>query len=359
MNRHGFVSGTTGSGKSVTLRLIAEELSKQGIPCLVTDIKGDLGSIGEKAEKPSEKIEGWKARTFPTQKWDVFGIEGKPLNATVEEVGDLLLGRMLDLNPTQTGVLSVVFDLAAELGKSVKTLEHIMEAIDYLTSKTYKMTAKRVQHISPASAGVVQRKIFELKRHGGNSFFGNTAISLDSFLKTKKEQGVINILEARQLVQFPTLYAAVMAWVLTKLYNELPEVGNLDKPKFIVFIDEAHLLFEGVDKRLLKKIEQCIKLIRSKGVGIFLITQSPSDIPDPILSQLGNRIQHSLYSFTPRENRSVKAIADSFVPNLSIDTEREIKTLGVGEALVSFLDECGKPQPVEKVKIRLPQSRIT
>ena len=358
VNRHGIISGLTGVGKTTTLRVVVEELSKIGVPCLVTDIKGDLSTIAERGETPAEKIAGWKPHTFPTHFWDVFGKSGEQLQTTIEELGTLLLARMLELTAAQATVLSVVFDVAASMGKKVMSLDHVLEALRYLRSTSYKLRGEEFGTIPGNSVSVIQRKIFELRRQGGESFFNSSGFSLEKMIQTKRGEGVINILHSVELVKYPRLYATFVIWILTKLYDELPEIGNPEKPKFVLFIDEAHLLFSGIQKNLLEKIQQAIRLIRSKGVGVFLITQNPADIPDCILGQIGNRVQHSLFGYTPRERRNIKVTAESFPPNDTLDIEHDLTSMAVGEALVSFLDASGRPQPTEKVKIRLPQSKI-
>ncbi|HNC59532.1 MAG TPA: DUF853 family protein, partial [Leptospiraceae bacterium] len=353
-NRHGIIAGMSGSGKTVTMRVLLEQFSKHGIPVLATDIKGDLSSISNKSEQ--RKSSDWKPYQFPVKFWDVFGKSGENLQATIDELGVLLVSRMLGLTEAQSSVLSSVFDLADKLGKKVASLDHILSALKYLTSAGYKISGEEFGIMSSSSVGVIQRKIFELKRNGGDKFFNDSGFCLDKLIKlNKRSEGVINILNSVELVKFPTIYATFVVWILNKLYDELPEVGNLDKPKFAIFIDEAHLLFGGIQKSLLSKIEQAVRLIRSKAVGVYLITQNPADIPDSISSQIGNRIIHNLSGFSTRERRNIKTIAESFPQNTMLNAQDEIISLATGHALVSFLDQNGKPQPVEKVKINLPQ----
>lgn len=352
-NRHLIISGQTGTGKTVSLRVFAEEFSSHGIPVIVTDIKGDLHSIS----KVGKKVKGRETTKFPVQFWDVFGEKGKKLQTSVESLGSMLLAKMLDLNPTQASVLDIVFKVAKDGGMRLINLNDVLAVLNYLGSY-YQKSEKKVGNISPTSVGVLQRKVINLQGEGGDDFFSMSDFCLDNFLKNKEDKGIINVLDAVELVKYPTLYSTFVLWILSKLYNELPEVGNLELPKAMFFIDEAHLLFSGTEKRLFEKIQQYVRLIRSKGVGVGFITQKPTDIPEAVLDQIGNKVQHGLMGFSPKSFSVMKAVAGGFPINPYIDTLVELGSLGTGEALVSFLDADGKPQPVEKIKVRMPYTRL-
>ncbi len=366
VNRHGCITGATGTGKTVTLQVVAEALSGIGVPVFMADVKGDLSGLAQ-AGAPSPKMDerlkmlGVEAPQWtpcPVTFWDVFGEQGHPVRATISDLGPLLLARMLNLNDTQEGVLQLVFKIADDNGwllLDTKDLRAMLQQVgdnagDYRTS---------YGNISAASIGAIQRGLIAIEEQGGDQFFGEPMLNIDDLLQTDAAgKGVINILAADKLMNSPRLYAVFLLWLLSELFEQLPEVGDLDKPKLVFFFDEAHLLFNDAPKPLLEKIEQVVRLIRSKGVGVFFVTQNPLDIPDTVLGQLGNRVQHALRAYTPRDQKAVKAAADTFRPNPAIDTAQVITELGVGEALVSFLDEKGRPNIVERAFILPPASRI-
>jgi len=366
VNRHGCITGATGTGKTVTLQKIAQSLSEIGVPVFMADVKGDLSGIA-KAGAPSEKmgarLAALKLETpqwagCPVTFWDVFGEKGHPVRATVSDLGPLLLARMLNLNDTQEGVLQLVFRIADDNGLLLldsrdlrAMLQHVGDnAADFKTS---------YGNISAASIGAIQRGLIAIEEQGGDQFFGEPMLNIDDLLQTDaRGRGVINILSADKLMNAPRLYAVFLLWMLSELFENLPEVGDLDKPKLVFFFDEAHLLFTDAPKALLQKIEQVVRLIRSKGVGVFFVTQNPIDIPDTVLGQLGNRVQHALRAYTPRDQKAVKAAAETFRPNPALDVSQVITELGVGEALVSFLDEKGAPRMVERVFILPPASQL-
>ncbi|NHZ92378.1 DUF853 family protein [Massilia sp. CCM 8733] len=366
VNRHGCITGATGTGKTVTLQVIAEALSGIGVPVFMADVKGDLSGMakaGAASEKMAKRLgalgvdaPAWAA--CPVTFWDVFGEAGHPVRATISDLGPLLLARMLNLNDTQEGVLQLVFKIADDNGlllldtKDLRSmLQHVGDnAADFLT--TYG-------NISAASIGAIQRGLVALEQQGGDRFFGEPMLNIDDLLQTNAQgKGVVNILAADKLMNAPRLYAVFLLWLLSELFENLPEVGDLDKPKLVFFFDEAHLLFSEAPKPLLQKIEQVVRLIRSKGVGVFFITQNPLDIPDTVLGQLGNRVQHALRAYTPRDQKAVKAAAETFRPNPALDTAQVITELELGEALVSFLDEKGRPNVVERAFILPPASQI-
>lgn len=366
VNRHGCITGATGTGKTVTLQVIAQALSDQGIPVFMSDVKGDLSGIskaGELNDKSRARLEKFGLPEpvlsgSPVTFWDVFGEKGHPVRATVADMGPLMLARMLNLNDTQQGVLQLVFKIAddnklllLDLKDLRSTLQHVGDnAADYKT--TYG-------NISAASIGAIQRNLVAIEEQGGNQFFGEPMLNIDDWMQTDaKGRGVINILAADKLLNVPNLYAIFLLWMLSELFDNLPEVGDLDKPKLVFFFDEAHLLFTDAPKPLLQKIEQVVRLIRSKGVGVFFVTQNPLDIPDTVLGQLGNRVQHALRAYTPRDQKAVKAAAQTFRANPELNVETVITELGVGEALVSFLDEKGRPNVVERAFILMPGSQI-
>ncbi|RJG03448.1 helicase HerA-like C-terminal domain-containing protein [Noviherbaspirillum sedimenti] len=366
VNRHGCITGATGTGKTVTLQVVAQALSGIGVPVFMADVKGDLSGMA-KAGAPSEKLSkrlaglGLEEPQFgacPVTFWDVFGEQGHPVRATISDLGPLLLSRMLNLNDTQEGVLQLVFKIADDNGLlllDIKDLRAMLQnvgdnAADYRTA---------YGNISAASIGAIQRGLIGIDEQGGDRFFGEPMLNIDDLLQTDAAgRGVVNILAADKLMNSPRLYSTFLLWMLSELFENLPEVGDLDKPKLVFFFDEAHLLFSEAPKQLLQKIEQVVRLIRSKGVGVFFITQNPLDIPDTVLGQLGNRVQHALRAYTPRDQKAVNAAAETFRPNPALDTAQVITELGVGEALVSFLDEKGRPNMVERAYILPPASQI-
>jgi DNA helicase HerA-like ATPase len=366
VNRHGCITGATGTGKTVTLQKIAQSLSEIGVPVFMADVKGDLSGIakaGAPSEKMAKRLETLKLDApewagCPVTFWDIYGQQGHPVRATVSDLGPLLLARMLNLNDTQEGVLQLVFRIADDNGlllldtKDLRAmLQHVGDnAADYKTS---------YGNISAASIGAIQRGLIAVEEQGGDQFFGEPMLNIDDLLQTDaRGKGVVNILAADKLMNAPRLYAVFLLWMLSELFENLPEVGDLEKPKLVFFFDEAHLLFAEAPKALLQKIEQVVRLIRSKGVGVFFITQNPLDIPDTVLGQLGNRVQHALRAYTPRDQKAVKAAAETFRANPSLDVAQVIGELGVGEALVSFLDEKGTPQIVQRAYILPPGSQL-
>ncbi len=365
-NRHGCITGATGTGKTVTLQVIAQALSDIGVPVFMADIKGDLSGLaapGATSPKMEERLKMLKVEApawaaAPVAFWDVFGEQGHPVRATVSDLGPLLLARMLNLNDTQEAVLQVAFRIADDHGwllldsKDLRTmLQHVGDnAAEFRTS---------YGNISAASIGAIQRGLIGIEEQGGDRFFGEPMLNIDDLLQTDAHgKGVVNILAADKLMNSPRLYAVFLLWLLSELYEHLPEVGDVEQPKLVFFFDEAHLLFDDAPKALLDKIEQVVRLIRSKGVGVYFVTQNPLDIPDSVLGQLGNRVQHALRAYTPRDQKAVKAAADTFRANPAMDTATVITELGVGEALVSFLDEKGRPSIVERAYILPPASRI-
>ncbi|MFZ5863629.1 MAG: helicase HerA-like domain-containing protein [Nitrospirota bacterium] len=365
-NRHGLIAGATGTGKTVTLRVLAEQFSRIGVPVVMADVKGDLSGLaqpGAEHPKVSERVQKLGLKDFafapcPVVFWDVFGEQGHPLRATVSDMGPLLLGRLLNLNETQGGVLSAVFSFADEQGLLLLDMKDLRALLQHaaVNAKTLKA---RYGNVTSATVGAIQRGLLALEEQGGDRFFGEPALDLNDLMRAGLDgRGVVNILAADKLFQAPTLYATVLLWMLAELFENLPEVGDPDKPKLVVFFDEAHLLFADAPKALQDKIEQVVRLIRSKGVGVYFVTQTPLDIPDAVLGQLGNRVQHALRAFTPRDQKAVKAAAQTFRDNPKLDVESAITELGVGEALVSFLDEQGRPSVVERALVRPPASRL-
>ena len=379
-NRHGLVTGATGTGKTVSLQVMAEGFARAGVPVFAADIKGDLSGIAEVGEakdfivkRATEMNLAFQPDQFSTVFWDVFGEQGHPVRATVTEMGPLLLSRMLDLNDVQEGVLNVAFRVADENGLTLidmKDLRALLDAIvpaggkkgpddDVDPLDAIRKAAQGFGNVSKATVGTIQRQLLVLENQGASKFFGEPALALKDFMKTDSEgRGMINILVADKLMQSPKLYATFLLWMLSELFEELPEVGDLAKPKLVFFFDEAHLLFTDAPKALMDKIEQVVRLIRSKGVGVYFVTQNPIDVPDKVLAQLGNRVQHALRAFTPRDQKAVAAAAQTFRPNPKLDTARVIMELGKGEALVSFLEGGGTPSMVERVMIRPPSARI-
>lgn len=365
-NRHGLVAGATGTGKTVTLQTLAERFSRIGVPVFLADVKGDLSGIsapGEEHPRIMERVRqlglaDFRFAPYPVVFWDVFGRLGHPLRTTISEMGPLLLGRLLNLNETQSGVLTLVFKIADDDGLLLLDLKDLRAMLQYVGDNA-KNFATRYGNVSAASIGAIQRGLLALEEQGGDAFFGEPALNLDDLMQTdEKGQGVVNILVADKLIHAPKLYATFLLWLLAELFERLPEVGDLEKPKLVFFFDEAHLLFNDAPKALLDKIEQVVRLIRSKGVGVYFVSQNPLDIPEAVLGQLGNRIQHALRAFTPRDQKAVKAAAQTFRSNPKLDVEAAIMELGVGEALVSLLDEKGRPGIVERAFILPPESRI-
>lgn len=365
-NRHGLIAGATGTGKTVSLQVLAESFSRQGVPVFMTDIKGDLSGIS-KTGVPNDKIKArveklglthYTNRGFPVCFFDVFGERGHPLRTTITEMGPLLVGRMLNLNDTQEGVLNIVFKIADDNDLLVLDLKDLTTILEYVGNNREKFITS-YGNISAASVGTIQRNILMLEEQGGDKFFGEPAFDIFDLMQTNSEgMGVVNILAADKLMQSPRLYSTFLLWMLSELFEELPEAGDLEKPKLVFFFDEAHLLFDEAPKVLLDKIEQVVRLIRSKGVGVYFVTQNPLDVPDDVLGQLGNRIQHALRAFTPRDQKAVKAAATTFRSNPVVNVEEVITQLGVGEALVSFLDQKGIPSMVERAFILPPSGQI-
>jgi uncharacterized protein len=365
-NRHGLIAGATGTGKTVTLRVLAEQFSHLGVPVFMADVKGDLSGIaraGGDHPKVAERVktlglEGFPYQASPVVFWDVFGKAGHPIRATVSEMGPLLLSRILNLNEIQSGVLSLVFKVADDNGLLLLDLKDLRAMAQFVgdNADTFKV---QYGNVSKASIGAMQRNLLALQEQGAESLFGEPALDFDDLMQTDaKGQGTINILAADKLMQSPTVYATFLLWLLSELFERLPEVGDLPKPKLVFFFDEAHLLFADAPKLLEEKIEQVVRLIRSKGVGVYFVTQNPLDLPDTVLGQLGNRVQHALRAFTPRDQKAVKAAAETFRVNPKLDTMKAITELGVGEALVSMQDEKGVPTMVERAWVMPPQSRL-
>ena len=366
INRHGCITGATGTGKTVTLQVIAEALSAAGVPVFMADVKGDLSGLAQ-AGVPSEKTAArlkerglpepeWRAA--PVTFWDVFGEKGHPVRATISDMGPLLLARMLNLNDTQQGVLQLVFKIADDNGLLLLDGKDLRAMLQHVGDSAASFKTE-YGNISAASIGAIQRGMLAIEEQGGDHFFGEPMLNIDDWLQTDAAgRGVINILAADKLMNAPRLYATFLLWMLSQVYEHLPEVGDLDKPKLVFFFDEAHLLFDEAPRALLQKIEQVVRLVRSKGVGVYFVTQNPLDIPDTVLGQLGNRVQHALRAYTPRDQKAVQAAASTFRPNPALDTAQVITELGVGEALVSFLDEKGAPLMVERAFVLTPGSRI-
>jgi DNA helicase HerA-like ATPase len=364
-NRHGLVAGATGTGKTVTLQILAQGFSDAGVPVFAADVKGDLSgisAIGAPNEKMLARAAAMnleiKPAAAPTVFWDLFGEAGHPIRATVSEMGPLLISRMLELNDVQEGVLSVVFRAADEAGLLLLDLKDLQAALAHAAENAKDLSA-RYGNISPATIATIQRGLLVLEDQGGTNLFGEPALQLSDIMRTDAAgKGYINLLAANKLIANPRLYATFLLWLMSELFEELPEIGDPDKPRLVFFFDEAHLLFRDAPRPLLEKVEQVVRLIRSKGVGVYFITQNPADIPDTVLGQLGNRIQHALRAYTPADQRGLRAASDSFRPNPTFDTAEAIQALGVGEALVSVLDEKGAPTVVQKTMIRPPNSRM-
>jgi DNA helicase HerA-like ATPase len=361
-NRHGLIAGATGTGKTVTLKTIASSLSDAGVPCFLADVKGDVSGVavaGEPTDKLAARlhalgIDDMDFHACPTRFWDVYGEGGTPVRATVSQMGSACMARILDLTDVQTGVLSIVFHVAADQGLALIDLKDLRAMVASVgqNAATYRTT---YGNVSTASIGAIQRSLLSLEDAGGDVFFGEPALDINDWLATDDAgHGYLNVLDCTRLVQSPLLYSTFLLWMLTSLYETLPEVGDQERPKVCFFFDEAHLLFDDASKALVQKVEQVVRLIRSKGVGVFFITQVPSDIPDPVLAQLGNRVQHALRAYTPSDQRAVRAAADSFRANPAFDTAEAIGELATGEALVSLLDADGKPGVVERAKVIAP-----
>lgn len=363
-NRHGVITGATGTGKTVTLQRIAEGFSTRGVPVFMADIKGDLTGVTQ-AGGGNPKVDERNTllgitpvfEGFPATLWDVFGAQGHPLRATASEMGPLLLSRMLDLNDTQEGVLSIAFKYADENGLLLLDLKDLQSLVQYVGENADDFTVK-YGNVSTASIGAIQRGLLQIDEQHGDLFFGEPAVKLDDFIQTVDGKGVLNLLAADQLINSPKLYSTFLLWLLSELFESLPEAGDLDKPKLVFFFDEAHLLFADANPALIDKVEQVVRLIRSKGVGVYFVTQNPADIPEKVLAQLGNRVQHALRAYTPQEQKGVKAAATSFRVNPKIDTETVITELGVGEVLISTLDEKGIPTVVDRAFVVPPVGHI-
>lgn len=365
-NRHGLIAGATGTGKTVTLRKLAEAFSDDGVPIFLVDVKGDLSGLvqaGTFSGKIAERIEQFQLggesylAGYPVSFWDVFGETGIPLRTTISEMGPLLLARLLNLNSTQEGLLNLVFRVADDQGLLLIDLKDLRAMLKHIAEnrQAYQL---EYGNVSAASVGAIQRALLALENQGASHLFGEPALNLEDWLQTREGRGVINVLNSEKLINSPKMYSAFLLWLLSELFEQLPEVGDPDKPKFVMFFDEAHLLFDGAPAVLVDKIEQVVRLIRSKGVGIYFVTQNPLDLPDSVLAQLGNRVQHALRAFTPRDQKAVKAAAETFRSNPAIKVSEAITALGVGEALVSFLDEKGMPSPVEIATIYPPKSQL-
>jgi len=364
-NRHGLVTGATGTGKTITLQTLAENFSKIGVPVFMADVKGDLTGIAQTGQLPDKVAKILADRGLaapaptacPATLWDVFGEQGHPVRATVSDMGPLLLARMLGLNETQSGVLSIVFKIADDNGMLLLDLKDLRAMLQHVGDNAKQFTTE-YGNISAASVGAIQRGLLQIEEQGGDKFFGEPMLDIGDFMQTVDGRGVVNILAADKLLAAPRLYATFLLWMLSELFETLPEVGDLDKPKLVFFFDEAHLLFADAPKVLVERIELVVRLVRSKGVGVYFVTQNPLDIPDSVLAQLGNRVQHALRAFTPRDQKAVKATATTMRANPKIDIEKAITELAVGEALVSLLDEKGRPSVTERVYVLPPGSRI-
>lgn len=364
-NRHGLITGATGTGKTITLQSLAEGFSRMGVPVFLADIKGDLtgitqaGVVGDKlaAILKDRGLDTPEPVACPATLWDVFGEQGHPVRATVSDLGPLLLARMLDLNETQTGVLNLVFRIADDNGLLLLDLKDLRAMLQYVGDNAKDFTTQ-YGNISAASIGAIQRGLMQVESQGGDKFFGEPMLNIADFMQTVGSRGVVNILAADKLLNAPRLYATFLLWMLAELFEQLPEVGDLDKPKLVFFFDEAHLLFNEAPKALLERIELVVRLVRSKGVGVYFVTQNPLDIPDSVLAQLGNRVQHALRAFTPRDQKAVKATAQTMRQKPGLDIEAAITELAVGEALVSLLDEKGRPCVTERVYVLPPGSQI-
>lgn len=365
-NRHGLITGATGTGKTVTLQALAEQFSRLGVAVFMADVKGDLTGISQPG-RPSEKLKAAlsergldlpEPQACPTQLWDVFGLQGHPVRATISDMGPLLLGRMLGLNEIQSGVLNLVFKIADDQGLLLLDLKDLRAMLEHVGDNAKDFTT-RYGNISAASIGAIARGLMQLESQGGTEFFGEPMLNIDDFMQTDGQgHGMVNVLAADQLMNSPRLYATFLLWLLSEVFERLPEVGDLEQPKLVFFFDEAHLLFREAPKVLLERIELVVRLVRSKGVGVYFVTQNPMDIPDSVLAQLGNRIQHALRAFTPRDQKAVKATAQTMRAQPGLDIEKTITELGVGEALVSLLDAKGRPSPTERAFVLPPASQL-
>jgi len=365
-NRHGLITGATGTGKTVTLQKMAEQFSQIGVPVFLADVKGDLSGIGAEgvaSEKLAARLEAigvedWQPQASTIIPWDIFGEKGHPIRATVSDLGPLLLARLLDLNDIQSGVLQLVYKIADDNGLLLLDMKDLRAMVQFVGDNA-KQFQTQYGNISTASIGAIQRGLLTLEGQGANQFFGEPMLDIQDLMKTDAQgRGVINLLAADKLINQPKLYSVFLLWLLAELFEHLPEIGDPEQPKLVFFFDEAHLLFADAPEALLTKIEQVVRLIRSKGVGIYFVTQNPLDIPDSVLGQLGNRVQHALRAFTPRDQKAVKAAAQTLRANPAFEAETAITELGVGEALVSFLDEKGRPEVVERAMVIAPQSKM-
>ena len=366
-NRHGLIAGATGTGKTVTLQVLAETFSQAGVPCFMADMKGDLSGIsqtGGLSKFIEKRCAEWgmdtttlKFEGCPVRFYDVFGEQGHPMRTTIEKMGAMLLARLMDLNETQTGILTLTFRIAKDEKLPLIDMKDLRLMLDYVAKNAGRYSTT-YGNISAASIGAIQRSLLALSEQGGDQFFGEPAFDIYDLLQTEGGRGVMNILAADKLMLQPKLYSTFLMWLLTEIYDKMPEIGDMELPKMVFFFDEAHMLFKDTSKALTDKIEQIVRLIRSKGIGVYFISQSPSDLPESILGQCGNRVQHALRAFTPKDQASVRSAAQTFRPNPAFKTEQEILELGTGEALVSFLDEKGAPSMVQKVKILFPLSQI-
>src|SRR5437773_2076288 len=365
-NRHGLIAGATGTGKTVTLQTLAENFSARGVPVFMADVKGDLAGLSQPGgnnpkvlERAKElKIDNFTGEASPVVFWDVFGEQGHPVRATISEMGPLLLGRLLELNDTQEGVLNIVFKIADENGLLLLDLKDLRSILQYVADSADQVKTQ-YGNVSAASVGTIQRSLLALESQGADKFFGEPALNLEDLIQTQSGKGVVNVLAADKLMQkSPKVYATFLLWMLSELFENLPEIGDPEKPKLVFFFDEAHLLFTDIAPAVEQKIEQMVRLIRSKGVGVYFVSQNPLDIPEVVLGQLGNRVQHALRAFTPRDQKAVKAAAETFRQNPKPNVEAVITELAVGEALVSMLDESGSPQIVERAKIIPPRSQV-
>ena len=364
-NRHGLIAGATGTGKTVTLQVMAETFCQAGVPCFMADMKGDLSGISQvgklsgfiEKRMPEFGIENPEFQSCPVRFYDVFGEQGHPMRATISQMGPLLLSRLMGLNETQDGVLNIVFRIADERGLLLLDLKDLRSMLDWVSKHAKEYTTK-YGNISVQTIGAIQRSLLQLESQGADHFFGELSFDIYDLMQTEQGKGVMSVLAADKLMLQPKLYSTFLLWLLSELYSTLPEVGDLPLPKLVFFFDEAHMLFNDTSKALLDKIEQVIRLIRSKGVGIYFITQSPTDIPENILGQLGNRVQHALRAYTPKDQKAVKTAADTYRANPEFKTDEAIMNLETGEALVSFLDEKGAPNIVERAKVLFPLSQI-
>ena len=365
-NRHGLIAGATGTGKTVTLKVLAESFSEMGVPVFLADIKGDVSGMclpGEDSEGFQKRIRNklgleidWKFEGYPIRFWDVYGKKGHPVRTTISEMGPELLSRLLELKDTQTGIMNIIFRVADEQGLLLLDLKDLRSMVQYVGENAAALKTK-YGNVSAQSVGAIQRALLRLEDQGGNIFFGEPALEIkDWFAQDEKGYGIINMLHCTELFQSPLLYSTFLLWMLSELYESMPEAGDLDKPKMVFFFDEAHLIFKDAPRSLLDKVEQIVRLIRSKGIGIYFITQLPSDIPDSVLSQLGNKLQHALRAYTPKDQKALKVAAQSFRPNPKLDAEAALSELGTGEVLVSLLDEEGIPGIVERAYVMPPRS---